>query len=285
MSEYVIQRFESEFDSDGDLEKAYIKVENDDRLCSMRLERADDELVIKHFSERDAKVFRRETFEAFWRCIEELHARDIRPDLGPFVLPPRLRTGDAIDQPSSVSVDGLVADGAASVSPVVVELGYDDAPTPTPLDDDLDPVLERAPETVTAVETEQWCGICGEGPFSNLKIHHGRLHPAEKMQASTVPPVGDDSAEADAESPNWLADDPHTLIEESPIPRTLDQFVGAIRESEHVRQLMHRSAATNADQVRELLQQLGLLDGNGEIADGDVFRQRLAELEEVAADA
>jgi len=264
----------SEEHVDGALETAKVRVQDVEttRAWTATATRTGDGVVLKRFNDSATTCLEREAFGALWYCIEEFHARDIYPDLGPFGD----RAGHtAVDRERSMTLEEATDTTTDAETPVA----DGEAPQPTAAlsDGGATPAIRKAPGTLEPVSTETWCGICGEGPFENLAIHHGRLHDGDVQPVSTQP-TGDPGASTD--TPEWLAGDPHDVVADAPVHRTLSEVIEAVVQQEDVLNIMRRLGMTRADGTRDLLQQLGLLGTDGQPLEGPDLDERLAVLSE-----
>jgi ribosomal protein L37AE/L43A len=127
-------------------------------------------------------------------------------------------------------------------------------------------------ERVTAPESERWkCYACDTAFAEPNRRPPKTTTDDADAETDTVP-------EANPTRPGWLADDPHEIVAAAPSNRSLTDVVEAVVQEENVLQVTRRLAFTQANQTRDVLQQLGLLGDDGQLLEGAELDDRLAAL-------
>lgn len=268
------------------------------REFTARVVRGDDGPELSRFDDTGDEGFVRTAFTALWYCVKEFHERDIHPDLGALTPPsqasrsPRrgYRRGElsaAFDEvvdhdraTESPQPDTAVADGGAV--PAVQHAPATVTPhTPDVPDGDGGDLVDACPECdgsniysrKSAPLPERWrCHTCeAEFPDPNRRPPKTATEDDADAEPDTVP-------EANPTRPRWLADDPHDIVAAAPSNRSLVEVVEAVVQEENVLQVTRRLAFTQANQTRDVLQQLGLLGDDGQLLEGAELDDRLAAL-------
>jgi len=152
-------------------------------------------------------------------------------------------------------------------------------------------------------ETEGvWCGICGEGPFEMLSIHHGRVHEGDQIvldhEPSEAELVGPDEDDQDDEPedddpvavedvPDYEGPDPEAVVAESSLSPhivlddVLDACVDATRASAPVVACVTDELGVRSDAVQPVLRKLGLQQEDRRMLVDDVGAQVAAIRQEV----
>ena len=147
----------SEERSDGALETAKVRVEDVEttRTWTATATRTGDTVVLRRFNDSATTCFEREAFGALWYCIEEFHARDIYPDLGPFGH----RAGHTAVDRDRRERSMTLQEATDTTTDAETPAADGEAPQPTAAlsDGGATPAIRDAPGVLEPVSTETWC--------------------------------------------------------------------------------------------------------------------------------
>lgn len=186
-----------EFD-DGELASAQVTIADTDadRRWRLTAEQVDGQLVLERFSDSATTVFERDAFGAFWFAVEELHDRDIYPDMGPFDAGSRQGRGS-----KSTWSEGDLSDEFATVVEHEQEHAEEnerkqDTDTDTPADADTEapqpesavsdggavPATQHDPDTLSPVSLETECDEDEDG--NEVEVGEDISHLVEEDEGS-----------------------------------------------------------------------------------------------------
>jgi len=173
--------------------------------------------------------------------------------------------------------------------------------------DEIDDSADQS-ETGDEDEVEEvWCGICGQGPFEMLSIHHGRVHEGNQIALDHEPSAaelvksdeqdqGDDAVDEPEEDepaavedvPDYEGPDPEATVAESSLSahivldNVLDACVDATRADAPVVACVTDELGVHSDAVVPVLQALGLKQEDRRMLVDDVGAQVAAIRQEVS---
>ncbi|RDZ61413.1 hypothetical protein C5B90_19270 [Haloferax sp. Atlit-12N] len=281
-TETTVTRYHEDLLDDGGRELR-VQVAVDDVEVAV-LETADEGVAkITAINQIDDTVLRRASFEAVAAAVDKLHNQGFETDLGPLGHLARTTHTHSL---SDSWEDGLAEPTQHEFTFAFTAEGDETAPTlssdeewtlgnslePEPRDVDSNtksvvtpasgevgfgPVVddeadqdEPAVDDADADEDEDdevWCGICLEGPFQSLPIHHGRRHPDEEPAPMDHEP-----------SPAFVARDPEAIVEDASTPRSLEEVLNAVERQDTIMDVHQRIAGNRYKSTQQLLNDLGL---------------------------
>jgi len=113
--------------------------------------------------------------------------------------------------------------------------------------------------------------------------------PAPKVgsygELTAVEPADEDEdAEHDLDHPDWLARDARDIVDDSPVPRSLEGVLDAVERLDSTIDVHRRLGSGSLKATKDVLWELGLRDQAGRLLGGPRLQERTAELREVYVD-